>query len=92
MYICPNLTGSFRLFAQNRGTKNPLLYNANRQYHENSTAAWYDQSIEHSAQISTAVSIEARWQLDSGESNKVLENVVIATCERAVANRQAQTE
>jgi hypothetical protein len=75
--------GSFRLFARNRGTKNPLLYNANRQYHENGTETWDDRNREHTAQISTAVSIEARRRLDSGESNKVLENIVATTAERA---------
>ena len=84
--------GGFRLFARNRGTKNPLLYNANRQYHENGTEAWDDWNREHTANISTAVSIEARRRLNSGESDKVLENIVAATCKRAAANRRAQDE
>jgi hypothetical protein len=84
--------GGFRLFARNRGTKSPLLYNVNRQYHENNTGAWYGQNIEHTAQISVVVSIEAWRRLDSGESNKALENVVTTTGEKAVANRQAQNE
>jgi hypothetical protein len=74
------------------GTKNPLLYNASRQYHENGTEAWYDQNIEQSTRISTTVSIEARRRLDLGEANKALENVVTATTERAVENRRAENE
>ena len=78
--------GCFRLFAREHQTKNTLLYNANRQYHENETAAWEDH-IKKPANFYSVVLKEARRRLDSRESEIVLERIAAATETRALAHR-----
>jgi hypothetical protein len=83
--------GCFRLFARQRHTKNTLLYNANRQYHENNTAGWEKQCIQHSriepASFYTAVAKEARRRLESREAETALEHIALATESRALSHR-----
>ena len=78
--------GCFRLFARQRQTKNTLLYNANRQYHENKTAAWEDR-IKIPATFYNVVLKEARRRIDSRESEIALERIAAATETRALAHR-----
>lgn len=87
--------GSFRLFIRQRQTKNYLLYNANRQYHENKTTAWEDYRAREVPGFYTAVSKEARRRVDSRESEMLFERIVAATEARASTNRvdlQKRTE
>ena len=79
---------AFRLFARERQTKNPLIYNANRQYHENNTAAWQERYRDKLSSVTEAVSKEARRRLDTREADEALEQIAIATEERAVTNRE----
>ena len=50
--------------------------------------AWHKRYRNQLSSITEAVSKEARWRLDSRESDEALEHIAIATEERAVANRE----
>ena len=82
--------GLFRLFARMRLTKNPILYNANQQYHKNQSAEWYEHHLRDDTSASVAITKEARHRIDSGEAKKAFTEIVEVTEKRAAYNRMAQ--
>lgn len=73
-------------------TKNPILYNANRQYHKNQSAEWYEHHLRDDTSASVTITKEARCCINSGEAKKVFAEIVEATEKRAAYNRMAQGE